>query len=149
MRRIFFFVTAFIITLSQGCSKNEPIFGDRQQFFGTWSYDLSIVSIREDGEIIWDYTEENNRLIFLENGTLIQDRIFFRDTSQWFFVSEPPTLIFGDFLTGSQFGSPGLLAKTLEVRDFSEDSFIMIGEGTLQDSLGREIEILETWTVAN
>ncbi|SER18412.1 hypothetical protein [Neolewinella agarilytica] len=76
---------------------------------------------------------------------MIEDRGFQIDTCTWFYAADPPTLIFGDDAGTFIYGPAGIFAKTFDVIEKSEGYYLLGAEAFIQDSIGREIHVVERW----
>ncbi len=141
------FIVVFVLlclALVQSCEKEEVVFGDRQQFFGTWAYEYDYSAIRENGEVVSQFQETGSRFTFREDNTVINDRGFWRDTSTWYYVADPPTIILSYGLVEDS----RVFGRVLEVVNFSEESFELYERLRFQDSLGW-VNVTAHWTLLN
>lgn len=140
-------VTLFSILLfANGCKEDSELaLNNRLRLIGSWNLNYSVMSINTNGELVWDVSEPNNRLTLLENGQMIEDRNFVVDTSTWFFSPEPPTLIFGDYFPPNEFGSPGIIARTLPVVSLEENRVVLEDQLEVVNSSGSQISVIERW----
>lgn len=134
------------ITVGFGSCSKDPVFGERQVLFGFWIADINVTTTFSDGSDARQIIEDNTTMHFFEDGTLIHDRGFFRDTMNYFYISDPEAVIFGDYIgTQSIWGIPGVFAQYHNVLERSENRILLGGDNSFVDSTGVEIQVSERW----
>ncbi|MEM6770472.1 MAG: hypothetical protein AAF597_07825 [Bacteroidota bacterium] len=137
---------AISILICFGSCSKDSVFGEREVLFGFWIADINVTTTFSDGTDAREYTEDNTTMHFFEDGTLIHDRGFFRDTMNYFYVPDPEAVIFGDYVgTQSPFGIPGVFAQYHNILERSENRIVLGGDNMFVDTAGVEVHVMERW----